>query len=77
MALTETMKILAKLLHSGVSKNNAIAVSAMLRDSEEKMQELFLWIYDNHPSEEEIMRKALQMNQESKIAKEDSAQQER
>lgn len=64
MALTETTKILAKLLHSGVSKNNAIAVSAMLRNSEEKMQELFLWIYDIYPSEEEIMRKAIAMNKE-------------
>lgn len=64
MALTETTKILAKLLHSGVSKNNAIAVSAMLRNSEEKMQELFLWIYNIHPSEEEIMRKAIAMNKE-------------
>ena len=67
MALTETMKILAKLLlHSGVSKNNAIAVSAMLRDSEEKMQDLFLWIYDNHPSEEQIMRKAIAMSTRNK-----------
>ncbi|MBR5475322.1 MAG: hypothetical protein IKV17_00695 [Bacteroidaceae bacterium] len=65
MELMETMKILAKLLlHSGVSKNNAIAVSAMLKDSEEKMQHLFLWIYDNHPTEEEIMRKAIAMSKE-------------
>ena len=67
MALTETMKILAKLLlHSGVSKNNAIAVSAMLKDSEEKMQNLFLWIYDNHPSEEKIMRRAIAMSRQEK-----------
>lgn len=69
MALTETTKILAKLLHFGVGKNNAIAVSAMLRNSENKMQQLAIWIYDNRPSEEEIMRKALQMNQELKNLK--------
>ena len=63
MAPTETMKILAKLLlYSGVSKNNAIAVSALLKDSEEKMEDLFLWIYDNHPNEEEIMLKAIAMS---------------
>jgi hypothetical protein len=63
MALTETMKILAKLLlYSGVSKNNAIAVSALLKDCEEKMEDLFLWIYDNHPNEEEIMLKAIAMS---------------
>lgn len=70
MALTETTKFLAKLLlHFGVGKNNAIAVSAMLRYSENKMQQLAIWIYDNRPSEEEIMRKALQMNQELKNLK--------
>lgn len=70
MALTETTKILAKqLLHFGVGKNNAIAVCAMLRNSENKMQQLAIWIYDNRPSEEEIMRKALQMNQELKNLK--------
>lgn len=65
MALSETTKILAELLlHSGVSKNNAIAVSAMLRDSEQAMEDLFLWIYDNRPSEEQIMRRALAMAEE-------------
>ena len=67
MAPTETMKILAKLLlYSGVSKNNAIAVSALLKDSEEKMEDLFLWIYDNHPNEEEIMLKAIAMSNRNK-----------
>ena len=61
--LTETIKILAKLLlRSDVSKNNAIAVSAMLRNDEEAMEDLFLWIYDNHPNEEEIMLKAIAMS---------------
>lgn len=65
--LTETIKILAKLLlHSGVSKNNAIAVSAMLRNDEEAMEDLFLWIYDNHPTEEQIMRKAIAMSNRNK-----------
>jgi hypothetical protein len=67
MALTETMKILAKLLlYSGVSKNNEIAVSALLKDCEEKMEDLFLWIYDNHPNEEEIMLKAIAMSNRNK-----------
>ncbi len=65
MALTETQEVLVELLQSSnVSKNNTIAVMLMLKESEEKMQNLFLWIYDNHPSEEEIMRKAIAIHKE-------------
>lgn len=50
------------LLYFGVSKNNSMAVILMLQESEEMMEEMFLWIYDNHPSEEQIMRKAIEMS---------------
>lgn len=50
------------LQSSNVSKNNTIAVILLLKDSGNKMQQLA--IYDNHPSEEEIMRKAIAMSKE-------------
>ena len=65
--LTETIKILAKLLlRSGVSKNNSIAVCALLKEDERAMKDLFLWIYDNHPTEEQIMRKTIAMSNRNK-----------
>ena len=64
MALTETQEVLVELLQSSkVSTNNTIAVMLLLKDSEDKMQQMAIWIYDNHPSEEEIMRRALEMSE--------------
>ena len=46
----------------GVSENNTIAVILMLQEDEEAMEELAIWIYDNKPTEEEIMKEAIAMN---------------
>ena len=60
-------EVLVELLQSSnVSKNNTIAVILLLKDSENKMQQLAIWIYDNHPSEEEIMRKAIAMSEQER-----------
>ena len=62
MKLTETQEVLLHLLRtSGVGKNNTIAVMVMLKENDEMMEDLCLWIYDNHPSEEQIMLKAIEM----------------
>ena len=67
MALTETQEVLVELLQSSkVSKNNTIAVMLLLKDSENKMQQLAIWIYDNHQTEEQIMRKAIAMSNRNK-----------
>ena len=67
MALTETQEVLVELLQSSkVSKNNTIAVMLLLKDSENKMQQLAIWIYDNHPTEERIIRKAIAMSNRNK-----------
>ena len=63
MKLTETQEVLLQLLRtSGVGKNNTIAVMVMLKENEDIMQQMAIWIYDNHPSEEQIMRKAIEMS---------------
>jgi hypothetical protein len=68
MAITKTQKSLAQLLlNSGVRKDNAIAIGIMLRNREEMMQDLFLWIYDNKPTQEQIMKKAIAMSESLKM----------
>ena len=63
MELTETKKVLIHLLQKqGVSENNTIAVILMLQEDEDAMEELAIWIYDNKPTEEEIMKEAIAMS---------------
>ena len=60
--MRETQGVLMGLLKSlGVGKDNAVAVGLMLKDSEEKTEDFLLWVYDNKPTEEQIMRKAIEM----------------
>ena len=64
MKLSEAQEVLLSLLRiSNLSKNNTIAVMVMLKESELKMEELAIWIYDNKPTEEQIMRKAIEMSE--------------
>jgi hypothetical protein len=68
MAITKTQKSLGQLLlNSGMRKDNAIAIGIMLRNSEEMMQDLFLWIYDNKPTQEQIMKKTIAMSESLKM----------
>ena len=63
MELTETKKALIHLLRmQGVSENNIIAVILMFQEDEEIMEELAIWIYDNKPTEEEIMQEVIAMS---------------
>ena len=62
VTMAEVQEALIDLLKSlGVSKNNAVAVGLMLKDSEEMTEDFLLWVYDNKPTEEQIMRKAIEM----------------
>ena len=64
MKLSEAQEVLLSLLRiSNLSKNNTIAVMVMLKESKLKMEELAIWIYDNKPTEEQIMRKAIEMSE--------------
>jgi hypothetical protein len=68
MAITKTQKSLGQLLlNSGMRKDNAIAIGIILRNSEEMMQDLFLWIYDNKPTQEQIMKKTIAMSESLKM----------
>ena len=64
VTMAEVQEALIDLLKSlGVSKNNAVAVELMLKDSEEMTEDFLLWVYDNKPTEEQIMRKAIEMSE--------------
>ena len=56
MEFSVAERVLLDLLKiSGVSKNNIIGVMLVLRGKEELMKEFAVWIYDNQPTENEVM----------------------
>ena len=54
--LTKLQKVLLTLLkNSKVCKDNIIGIMITLKNQEEIMEDMALWIYENNPTEEEIM----------------------
>lgn len=55
--LSEIQKVLLLLLRDAeVPQTDAIGIMLMLKDEEKTMERMAIWIYDNHPSETEIMQ---------------------
>lgn len=54
--LSEVQKVLLQLLRdSEIPLTDAIGIMLMLKDDEDTMREMAIWIYDNKPNDTEIM----------------------
>lgn len=58
MAVTKAEKILITLLkESNLGINNILGVMLLLQKEEALIEDMIVWIYDNHPTEDEILEK--------------------
>ena len=60
--LTELQKVLLTLLkNSKVDKDNTIGIMITLKNQEEIMKDMAIWIYENNPTEQEIMEEGFEI----------------
>ena len=73
--LSEAQRVLIQLLKNiGAEVDELIGVMLLLKGREEDMERMCVWIYDDHPTPQQVLRKAMELTEKPRKAKPTSQQ---